>query len=446
MKRRQELLGPTYCLFYEKPLYIVKGEGIWLYDSEGKRYLDCYNNVASVGHCHPRVVNVLHTQAATLNTHTRYLHEHIIDYSEQLVKTMDGKGDLSVCLFTCTGSESNDLALRIARAYTGNEGFMITENAYHGSTFLTRQITPSIETGNEKGYSEFKPSQFQEDFVVRIKAPDVYQRRRDIKAKKDPNPSQSDLDFFLQSVDESIAKFTKKGKKLAAVIIDPCFMSDGILDPPEGYLQGVLDRVHAAGGIYIADEVQAGMGRTGTHLWGFQHFGIVPDIVTMGKPMGNGHPLGVVMTTPKIAAAFAKVEQYFNTFGGNPVSCAVGITVLEVIQTEKLIENSGEVGRYLRERLRKLQHKHRSIASIRGKGLSLGIEIEDPHTGLPSGVLAQKLVNRLKEDGILLSETGAHNNVLKFRPPMVISKSNADLFINVFDKVLSDLVTAPSKL
>jgi len=316
---------------------------------------------------------------------------------------------------------------------------MISENAYHGSTYLTRQITPSIETGNEKGYSDYQPSEFQEDFVVRIKAPDVYRRRRDIKEKKDPNPSQSDLDYFLQSVDESIDNFTKKGKKLAAVIIDPYFMSDGILDPPEGYFQGVIDRVHAAGGLYIADEVQAGMGRTGTHLWGFQHFGIVPDIVTMGKPMGNGHPLGVVITTPKIATAFAKVEQYFNTFGGNPVSCAVGLTVLQVLHTENLIQNAANIGSYLREGIRKLQTKHRCIASIRGKGLSLGIELEDPKTGLPAGGLTVKVVNRLREEGVLLSECGTHNHVLKFRPPMVISKSNADFFIQVFDKILTDL-------
>jgi len=430
LERRKQVLGPSYCLFYEKPVYIVRGEGIWLYDETGKKYLDCYNNVAQVGHCHPLVVSTLHQQARTLNTHTRYLHQHILDYSVQLTSTLPG--DLSVCMFTCTGSESNDLALRIARAYTGHRAFMMSSNAYHGCSHLTSKVTPSVETGNEKGYAAFEPSKSKHSHVYPFRAPDVYAR------VPDSNDNRSDTEYFLASVSESLERMKQKSCSPAAVIIDPYFMSDGILDPPKGYLQGVASLVRSAGGLYIADEVQAGMGRTGTNMWGFQNHGLIPDIVTLGKPIGNGHPLGVVITTPTIAAAFAKNSQYFNTFGGNPVSCAVGLSVLKVLQEEKLQENSHFVGQYLREGMTALQKKYPCIASLRGQGLTLGIELKTPD-GRPASELANKLVNRLRDDGILLSESGQNNNILKFRPPLVFNKENGKFFLETIDRGLHDL-------
>ena len=314
VKRRLELLGPNVSTFYDDPIHFVKGEGVWLWDHDGRKYLDCYNNVPHVGHCNPRVVEAVCRQASILNTHTRYLHEGILDYVEKLTATM--ASSLDTAILTCTGSEANDIALRMAEAVTGKRGIIATDATYHGNTSLVSQLSksnvPSVGFGLEQ-YFRF------------VKAPDSFR-----------NPS-TDGTLFAESVSAKISDLNKDGIGFAALIICPYFLNEGFPDNPDNWLQPVQEVVRKAGGLLICDEVQSGFGRTGTHLWAHEKMGIVPDIVTLGKPMANGHPVGGVVANHNIVAAFRNGYRYFNTFGGNPVSCAAAMAVLEEIENADLV-------------------------------------------------------------------------------------------------------------
>ena len=417
-KRRRHALGPTYTHFYEKPLYLVRGEGVWLYDDEGRRYLDCYNNVPSVGHCHPHVVEALTRQVATLNTHTRYLHHNVVEYAEMLGATLPG--DLSVCLFVCTGSEANDLAYRIARAATGNEGAICTTGAYHGNTTLVAELSP-----------EYERKRPPPDFIVDVEPPDRYRGRF-------PAGDPGFVDHYADLVDDAIDELADRGHRPAMMIIDSIFDAAGVHTPPAAYQQRVHEKVRAAGGLVVCDEVQSGLTRLGDHFWGFMDSGVVPDIVTMGKPMGAGHPLAAVVTTPEIAAAFARETDYFNTFGGSPVSTAAGKAVLEVVERENLLANVRRSGEYFIHGLRELAARHALIGDVRGKGLFIAVELVDNRdTKQPARSAAAAVVESMREQGVLTALIGRDRNALKFRPPLVFRKEHADIALAALDTALS---------
>ena len=412
--RRARLLGPAYRLFYEEPLHIVRGEGAWLFDADGRRYLDAYNNVAAVGHCHPHVVEAIARQAAVLNTHTRYLHEAVLDYAERLLATMPS--DLGHMIFTCTGSEANDLAMRIARARTGNDGLIVTRFAYHGVTESIATASPSLGQYIRLG-----------DCVRTVPAPDSYRTAPDQLGAA-----------FANGVRAAIADLQAHGMRPAALLVDTVFSSDGIYTDPPGFLREAVEAVRAAGGLFIADEVQPGLGRTGDQFWGFQRHGLVPDIVTMGKPMGNGHPLAALAVRPDVLAAFAAQCRYFNTFGGNPVSVAAGMAVLDVIENEALGTNVRKVGKHLRDRLRHLATHDPRIGDVRGAGLFVGVELVADAGKTPATALTQRVVNAMRRNGVLLNATGPDANILKIRPPMVFSEAQADLLADTLQVVLAE--------
>jgi 4-aminobutyrate aminotransferase-like enzyme len=418
LQRRERALGPAYRLFYDQPVHLVRGEGIWLFDADGKRYLDCYNNVASVGHCHPRVVEALCRQAATLNTHTRYLHENIVTYAERLGATLPG--ELSVCMFVCTGTEANDLAVRIARAVSGNHGIIVTDDAYHGNSTTVFELS-----------TEEYPASERPDYLEAVEAPCTYRGRF--------TGTQPDAALqFAGLVGPAIERLAARGHRTAMFISDNIYSSNGVLTPPPEYLREVYRRVRAAGGLAVADEVQSGLCRLGDHYWGFEDSGVVPDIVTMGKPLGDGHPLAAVVTTPQIAAAFARKHDYFNTFGGNPVSAAVGLAVLDVIEQEDILRNVHDAGAALGSGLRALAARYPVVGDVRGKGLFHGVElVRDRETREPAAAEAGRLRELLREDGVLLGTSGPHDNVIKIRPPLVFSPENAALLLDCFDRALA---------
>ena len=413
LKRRERVLGPTYQAFYDEPLHLVRGEGVWLYDPSGNAYLDVYNNVASVGHCHPHVVAALARQASMLNTHTRYLNELIIDYGERLLATcptIDGHA-----LFTCTGSEANDLAIQIAQSATGGSGIIVTEFAYHGSTWLTAELSPEDGGAWKAGIRNRT-----------VKAPDTFTNEGEGAAH---------FAFYVQA---AIDDLHAHGLKPAALLIDLAFSSDGIYFPPPEVLREAAAAIHKAGGLLIADEVQSGLGRLGHAMWGFQRAMLDPDIVTMGKPVGDGHPIGAVIARQDLVRKFARQTKYFNTFGGNAVSAAVGMAVLDVLENEGLVENSRIVGAYLKSALKQLQQKHGLIGDVRGEGLYLGLELIRPDRSMaPATTEAGALMNRLRQRGVLVGCTGPHGNILKLRPPLVFSAANADRLVTAIDEILS---------
>lgn len=418
LQRRRSAMGPAYRLFYERPVHLVRGQGVWLYDDKGREYLDCYNNVASVGHCHPHVVEALHRQASLLNTHTRYLHENAIEYAERLTATLPGQ--LSVCMFVCTGTEANELAFRIARTVSGTDGAVVMDHAYHGNSITVTELS-----------TEEYPREQRPDYLVAMASPDPY---RGAYRYGDPGLGEG----YAALAGEAIAELDRRGRRPAMFIADTIFSSSGILTPPPEFLQGVYDRIRAAGGLAVADEVQSGLCRLGDHYWGFEDSAVVPDIVTMGKPIGDGHPLAAVVTTADIAARFAREFHYFNTFGGNPVSAAVGLAVLDVIERENVLQNVCETGRYLGQGLRKLSERHECIGDVRGKGLFYGVDIvRDRTTREPGRAEAGRIREYMRNNGVLLGTTGPAGNVVKIRPPMVFSKDNADLLLDRLDSALA---------
>lgn len=413
-------MSPAYRHFYKEPLYLTRGEGVWLYDHEGKRYLDCYNNVASVGHCHPRVVEAVTRQIATLNTHTRYLHHAIVEYAEMLTATLPG--DLSVCTLVCTGTEANDLAYRMARAVTGHEGAICTTGAYHGNSTLVSELSPDFERKRPKP-----------DFVADVQAPDEY---RGPFGPDDPDRARN----YAALVDGAIDELARNGHQPAMMIIDSSYDGAGIHTPPPEYQQTVHEIVRAAGGLVVCDEVQAGLTRMGDHYWGFMDSGVIPDIVTMGKPLGDGHPLAAVVTTPKIAGRFARETHYFNTFGGNPVSATAGKAVLEVVAEENLLDNVKRSGAKFRDGLHKLAEKHSIIGDIRGKGLFLAVElVRDRSTKEPASEETMRVTEMMREAGVLMSNVGEFENALKIRPPLVFASEHAEMALAALDDSLNKL-------
>lgn len=415
--RRNKLLGEQAPLFYDEPLHIVRGEGVWLYDADGRRYLDCYNNVPHVGHCNPDVVAALTKQASTLNVHTRYLHETVLDYGERLTATLDES--LSMAIFVCTGSEANDQALRIARMYSGGEGIICTDLTYHGNTAAVDEISPLF-------YGRVAPS----PNVRAVRFPDSYRPLNGLSG-------EALCDAYVDKIREAIKSFEDAGIGFAGMIVCSIFANEGLPNVPAAYMQKAVDVVHEAGGVFITDEVQSGFGRSGK-MWGHDLFGITPDIVTMGKPMGNGFPLAAVAARADLIEDFRAKVMYFNTFGGNPVACAVGNAVLDVMERDNLIEHAKQTGDYFRAEFATLAKKHELIGDIRGHGLWIGIElVKDRKSKEAATDETRIIVNRMKDRGILLNRIGEFDNVLKMRPPMPFNTSHADLVIEAIDEVFA---------
>jgi 4-aminobutyrate aminotransferase-like enzyme len=406
LERRRRVLSPTYRLFYEEPLQLVRAEGVWMYDEQGRRYLDAYNNVPVVGHCHPYVVEALTRQARTLNTHTRYLSEQPLELAEELLATLPA--ELGNVVYTCTGSEANDLAVRLSKAATGGTGFIITNFSYHGVTDVLSGMSP--EDGGPLG-------------------PGVYVV---------PSPAGADGPAaFGEHVRACLERMRADGVSLAALLVDTIFSSDGVYADPRGFLAEAVRHVQTAGGLFIADEVQPGFGRLGETMWGFQRHGVVPDLVTMGKPMGNGHPVAAVAARPDVLARFAKRRHYFNTYGGNSVSCAAALAVLKVIRDENLLENARRTGEYLRRGLEALAGRTSAIAEVRGAGLFVGVELRhNEASGLAGAAETRRVVNGMCRRGVLVGSTGRHGDVLKIRSPLSFETEHADFLLEALEQTL----------
>lgn len=407
---RERLLGPAYRLFYDQPVHLVRGQGAHLYDVDGVRYLDAYNNVASVGHCHPHVVAAVSEQMATLNTHTRYLHRGIVEYSERLLATMPAEVDR--VMYACTGSEVNDLALRVAEMRTQATGVVITRDAYHGNTASATAISPSLGGATSVGAN-----------VRVVDPPDTYRV-----------PAGEVAARFADEVARAADYLIDGGYGVSCLIVDTIFSSDGIYAEAP-ILPAAVAAVRSRGGVFIADEVQPGFARTGASMWGFDRHGVVPDIVTMGKPMGNGIPIAAMAAGADVLQPFAVGVPYFNTFGGNPVSIAAAAAVLDVIEDDGLLTNAATVGEALRCRLAAFDDPR--IGDVRGAGLYVGVEVvRDPQTKAPDRQEARRLVNALRERHVLISVCGHDGNVLKIRPPLVFSTADVDWFCSAFTEAL----------
>ena len=414
--RRRELLGPNFSTFYDDPVHIVRGEGVWVWDKDGNRYLDCYNNVPHVGHCNPRVVQAICEQAATLNTHTRYLHEGILDYVERLTETFSDP--LSCAILTCTGSEANDIAMRMAEAMTGKRGIVATDATYHGNTALISHLSRSNipEVGFGLG-----------EFFRHVEAPDSYRIH-------DP-----DGERFAAKVSEAIEDLEACGTGFAALVVCPLFLNEGFPLQSDGWLRPAAQVAKEAGGLLICDEVQSGFGRCGTHFWAHQKQGVSPDIVTMGKPMGNGHPVAGLVTNKEVLSRFRHSFRYFNTFGGNPVSCAAALAVLEEIEEKKLQTHAAKIGKLALERLTALAEKYDVIGDVRQSGMVFGCEfVLDKITKEPAVEYTDRIVNEMRHHGVILSKLGRHKNTLKIRPPMPFGEEHLDLLISTLDRVMSE--------
>ncbi len=416
--RRLRHFGGRSVLFYEEPIRMVGAQGVWMEDAEGRRYLDVYNNVPSVGHCHPRVAEAIARQASVLNIHTRYLNDVVDAYADRLLAAFPEP--ISQVTLVCTGSEANDLALRIAEVATRGKGVIVTETAYHGNTAAVMDASPSARPG--------KPLA---PHVRSAPAPDAYRE-----------PTANLGQRFAASVEAAIDDLERSGVRFSALLADTIFSSDGVFSDPPGFLAPAIEAVHRRGGLFIADEVQPGFGRTGG-MWGFQRHGVTPDIVTMGKPMGNGFPMGGVATRPDLLDRFTDEVKYFNTFGGNPVAAAAGLAVLDVIRDEGLVENAAATGVYLLEGLRALGNRHPAIGDVRGAGLFIGLElVEDRAAKTPAPTIAKAMINGLRRHGVLIGAAGAHGNILKIRPPLPFSRENADQVIHACDVVLAEIAEA----
>ncbi|KAM3664911.1 5-phosphohydroxy-L-lysine phospho-lyase isoform 1-T1 [Ammospiza maritima maritima] len=422
---RRQLVGSSCKLFFpHDPVKITKAKGQYMYDENGRQYLDCINNVAHVGHCHPDVVKAAHEQNQLLNTNSRYLHDNMVDYAERLSKTLPEK--LCIFYFLNSGSEANDLALRLARQYTKHQDVIVLDHAYHGHLTSLIDISPY----------KFRNLEGQKEWVHVAPVPDTY---RGLYREDHEDP----VTAYADEVKNIIEHAQKRGRKIAAFFVESLPSVGGQIIPPAGYFQKVAEHVHKAGGVFIADEIQVGFGRVGKHFWAFQLQGedFIPDIVTMGKPIGNGHPLACVATAKEIAEAFAATGvEYFNTFGGNPVSCAIGLAVLDVIEKEHLQAHATEVGSFLMKTLKEQQIKHPIIGDVRGCGLFIGVDlIKDQAERTPATAEAEELITRLKEKYILLSTDGPGRNVLKFKPPMCFNMEDAKFVVETIDQILTDM-------
>jgi 4-aminobutyrate aminotransferase-like enzyme/Ser/Thr protein kinase RdoA (MazF antagonist) len=426
---RKALLGKNLSISYHRPLKIVRGRMQYLYDDAGRAYLDVYNNVPLVGHSHPRVVRAAQEQLAVLNTNTRYLHDNVNRYAERLTRYMPAP--LRVCYFVNSGSEANELALRLARAHTRQEDIIVLEHAYHGHTSTLIDISPYKFDG--PGGRGRKP------WVHVAPIADDY---RGLYRRGDADAGEK----YARHVAEILSRLHAEGRSAAAYIAETLPSVAGQIVFPPGYLAEVYRHVRAAGAVCIADEVQVGFGRLGTHFWGFETQGVVPDIVVLGKPIGNGFPLAAVITTAEIAASFDNGMEFFSTFGGNPVAAAAGLAVLDVLEEEHLQENALRVGNYLIASLRELQNHHALIGDVRGSGLFLGVDfVRDPSTHEPAPDEASYIVNRLRDSGILTGTDGPHHNVIKLRPPLVFSQADADLLVSTLNSILEEDAARPQR-
>ncbi|MFI6086275.1 aminotransferase class III-fold pyridoxal phosphate-dependent enzyme [Streptomyces sp. NPDC051217] len=396
-RRRAHLGGTLSPLFYREPLQVVRASGAWVHTADGRRYLDAYNNVPVVGHSHPAVVQAISRQAGTLNINSRYLHPHVVELAERLTATMPP--ELDTCVFVNSGSEANDLAWRMALAHTGNSGAVVTDHAYHGVTAATAPLSTNA----------YPASARPGHVAVFVPPPPGADAR------------QSGRGAATDGIRRARAALRQAGHDVALVAVDTIFSSVGVLEPGDDYMRGLVDETHALGGLFLADEVQAGFGRGGRSLWRFQDFGLTPDFVTLGKPMGNGHPVAALVTRREIAERFVRVDEYFSTFGGNPVSCAAALTVLDVIEQTDLVERSGRVGEQLRTEIRQGMG-----LTVRGHGMFAGIDIRPAETG---GVTATELAERLRERGVLVGTTGRADEVLKVRPPLIWESEHVELFL-----------------
>lgn len=417
---RRRHFGRGLRLHYDEPLRVVRGWMQYLYDDAGRAYLDAANNVCHVGHCHPAVVRAAERQMATLNTNTRYLYDRLAEYVARLTALFPEP--LSVCYLVSSGSEANELALRLARAHTGRRDVVVVDHAYHGNTTTLIDISPYKYHG--PGGAGAPP------WVHQVELPDLYRGRH-----RDPGAAGA---AYAADVERAVAQAAQRGAGVAAFLCESVMGCAGQVFLPDGYLAHAYRAVRDAGGVCIADEVQVGFGRLGARLWGFETQGVVPDIVTLGKPIGNGHPLGAVITTPAIAASFDTGMEYFNTFGGNPVSCAVGLAVLDVLEEEGLPEQARVVGARLKGGLEHLARDQPAIGDVRGLGLFLGVDlVSDRETREPAPALAGVVVERMKAHGVLVGVEGPGHNVLKIKPPLVFSEANADALVETLGEVLS---------
>ena len=419
IKRREKFMSGSYRLFYRKPINLVRGEGEYLYDDAGVKYLDMDNNVASIGHCHPAVVEAVTKQMQLLNTHTRYLHETIVDYSEKILAKMPSEVDK--VMFMCTGSEANDLALRVAQEYTGGKGIIVSQEAYHGTSALTSGCSPAL--GTEQPILPY---------VRLLKTPDFY---------RVGGTDEEFIAWYCGELQKNIDDLKEKGYGFACVLADSIFSSDGVHPNPKGFVKAAVDVVHKNGGVFIADEVQPGFVRTGDAFWGFARHGIVPDLVTMGKPMGNGIPVSGLAARHEVLEAFSDKLPYFNTFGGNPVAMAAAQAVLKVIEEEKLQEHTKAVGANLLAALKEVQKKHSDVVGdVRGAGLFIGFElVSDIEKKTPDQKKALDLIELLRDNQVLTSVCGPHGNVLKIRPTLAFADKDIDWVCSALDKCLTIL-------
>lgn len=423
LARRFATIGRHSPLFYEEPVHLVKGSGVWLTDAAGRRYLDAYNNVPHVGHSHPRVVEALRAQAATLNIHTRYLNERVVEYAEALLARFEP--ELDRVLFSNSGSEANELAFRIARQHTRATGILVTDFSYHGNTTLLAGITTGLKT--------------REGLAPNVRAfpvPDLH------AATNAGRTSEEVRDEALAHVDRAITELIEAGHGVSAVILESIFSTEGLPSVPEGYVEGIAARVRAAGGVVIGDEVQAGLGRTGSHFWGYQRYDLVPDFVTLGKPLGNGHPLAAVVTRDALLEEFGSHNEFFNTFAGNPVSSAVGLEVLNIIDDEQLVTRSKRLGDLIRADLSELTDGHDLLGPVKGDGLFFGFSVfEDAAHQVPDPATTKRLVEAIKSRDVLLSKIGPTGSVLKIRPPLAIEDEHLPLLLGAIRAAVADTLS-----
>ncbi|MDR7126675.1 aspartate aminotransferase family protein [Pseudotabrizicola sp. 4114] len=411
--RRDNVLGASYRLQYRRPVHFVRGEGMWLYDPDGRQYLDFYNNVPSLGHCHPEVNAAMMEQAGRISANTRYLEPRLVDYAERLVATFPAELDRVV--FTCTGSESNDLALRIARLVSGKEGVIVSDYAYHGTSAAVAAVSPNL------GAAVMLSPNVR---MVPLPGPAGI-------------PDAQAADFFEAQVRAAIEDLNRRGIGVAALLFDSIFSSDGVCIDPPGFIAGAVAAVREAGGLVIADEVQPGFGRTGSHMWGFQRHGIVPDLVTLGKPMGNGFPIGAVVCRQVPMDRFGNTARYSNTFAGNTVGIAAADAVLSVLQRDRIPQNALSMGLHLRAGLDQLAHRQPGLRAIRNAGLFFGVDIgTDGMAPAARRAMALDVVNALRDDSVLISTTGANEDALKVRPPLICQAEHADLFLAALERAL----------
>ncbi len=416
LDRRLANFGAASVLFYRDPIEMVGASGATMIARDGRRYLDFYNNVPSVGHTHPKVVEAVQQQIATLNTNTRYLVEIVDRYLDALKSRLpDHLGNVAM---TCSGSEANDLALRVAKAATGGTGVVVSEAAYHGNTALTTEVSPSA--------MKLTPLP---DWAVTIAPPGSAQYGDDIAGG------------FARAVAEAIATLRARGHAPAALLLDSIFSSDGVFADPPGSLAGAETVMRAEGGLVISDEVQPGFGRTGTHFWGFERHGLTPDIVTMGKPMGNGFPMAAMAARPEHLAAFCADVGYFNTFGGNPVAAAAGLAVLDVIREEALMDNARDVGAALISGLRGIAAKDARVGDIRGAGLFIGLDLISAESGAGDAAFTIRMIDAMRDAGVMIGAAGRDGATLKIRPPLCLTQDEADRFLDAFQTSLTRLST-----